>query len=204
MRNRIVALALSIGTLFLSQALMPNTASACSCGPDYSSPKRQLEKADTVFVAKVVEVRQERRPSSQGGSFTAHINVLEVESRWKGVTASTVTIVVATDYEDSNGRRTYTSCDRDNIFMIGARYLVYAYENDDGTYGVSLACGRTRLVGNADEDLKVLGKPISLAYQPNMPATGVSEHDLTLLAAIMTLILGIGFVLTSPTFRVKR
>ena len=204
MRNRIVAIALSIGYLFLSHALTPDTASACSCGPDYGSPKKQLEKADTVFIAKVVDVRQERRPSPQGGSFTAHINVLDVEAWWKGTTAPTVTIVVTTDYEDSNGRRTYTSCDRDNIFRIGARYLVYAYENGDGTYGVSLACGRTRLVGNADDDLKVLGKPISLADQPNMPTTGTSYQDFTLLAGIMTLFLGVGFVLTRPTFRVKR
>src|SRR5690606_30929204 len=41
-------------------------------------------------------------------------------------------------------------------FVVGRRYLVYAYRGDEGDLGDTM-CSRTRLVATADEDLAALG-----------------------------------------------
>ncbi len=43
-------------------------------------------------------------------------------------------------------------------FKSGENYLIYADENENGTYRVN-QCGRTRLLSEAEEDLKKLGEP---------------------------------------------
>jgi hypothetical protein len=76
-----------------------------------------------------------------------------VDSWWKG--KSTREVLIFTDRTVSeDGSQTITNCDFP--FEIGKRYLVYAFSDEKQLK--TNACTRTKEIGKAGEDLKILGK----------------------------------------------
>jgi len=119
--------------------LIPDCASACSCGGFEGSQREVVERAlshpGAVFSGEVVEVDK----GSQTSTVTLRVNEV-----WKG--PQTETIQVSTRSLDA-------ACGYP--FKEGQEYLVYA---DEGKQGLQVnACGPTKPLSEAQADLEVLG-----------------------------------------------
>jgi hypothetical protein len=141
--NQISRIAALLSAALLVALLAPATrlAYACSCAaPD--PPQLALEKAAAVFEGEVKSVDV---PAGTMISGNDPVTVLfDVRQVWKGPVAATLAAQTA---------RSDASCGYS--FLAGQAYLVYA-SGSELNLQVSL-CSRTRPVGDAAEDLAVLG-----------------------------------------------
>ena len=114
-------------------------ARSCTCEVfSDGSPRSEMHHAKAVFIGEVLEVRK-ATTAEQEDLFGPYIVRLRVERFWKGVKHSEV--LVETDL---------TGCGPH--FKVGQKYLVYGMRKQLHT-----GCTRTRLLDQADEELKALG-----------------------------------------------
>ncbi len=133
---------------------IPHVASACSCLPP-EPPKEALEKAEAVFVGRVLEVHEEG-----GGNMLARRRYrFEVSRFWKGELGETITVSSAVSSAACG--RSYTQDEQ---------YLIYASTDANGGGLVDFLCSRTRTLASADEDLAVLG-PAEVVQTPPTTTT---------------------------------
>ncbi len=127
--------------------VIPHVASACSCLPP-EPPKEALEKAEAVFVGRLVEVSEEG-----GGNMLARRRYqFEVSRYWKGELGKTTTLTSAVSS---------AACGRS--YAQDEEYLIYASVDANGGGLVDFLCSRTRTLASADEDLAVLGPGEAIA-----------------------------------------
>jgi hypothetical protein len=134
---------------FVGLLFAPSIAFACSCSlPPIGKTETQLiklerKKSQAVFSGKVIEIIAPKTASGEE-AWVAEVR-FKVMQTWKGVTTETVSVFTAN-----------ICCICDYNFDVGERYLVYAYSADDNL--ATSICRRTKLLSEAGEDLKVLGK----------------------------------------------
>ena len=126
--------------------LLPDCASACSCVLPQGSQKERAERAlsgsEAVFSGKVVEI--EKPPSGPGwSSGDLETDTFRVSEVWKGPQRATLEVKTPV---------WGMSCGYP--FEEGQEYLVYASGKQDLKVH---ACGTTKQLSKADEDLAVLG-----------------------------------------------
>ena len=126
--------------LGVSSFALTSEASACSCMR--LTPAEGLSSSQAVFTGEVVSV--EKNETTKFGGLEA---TLRVEDVWKGDIGAQVVVHTAA----SSAACGYN-------FVVGTKYLVYAYTDETDPMRVSL-CSRTAPVENAKEDLDSLGKP---------------------------------------------
>ena len=158
MRTTLLVLLATAGAAWLHFNVPP--ATACSCVA--LTPAQAFERADTVFVGKVVsfKVRSGLLGQSSVDPASAQFAVEEV---WKGPRQETLTIRTV---------RSEGSCGFN--FRDGLTYLVYARDGQTGL------CDRTALAIHAVEDLAALGdgwKPEPSDETVWAPTPEVSESD---------------------------
>jgi hypothetical protein len=121
--------------IVLCSFAIPYKGYCCSCiGPP--PPQTALQQAAAVFSGRVTEV------SAWGNGQRA---TLEVEKAWKGVRSTSVLI----------GTANTGACG--NLYVAGERYLVYADSRPSNKGLTTTACGRTRRLKDAQDDLQALG-----------------------------------------------
>lgn len=160
MRVKVFASLLVLLVLLSGEVSTAPTAHACSCFP--SPPQEALKQAEAVFVGRVGGVKQQRQPWKEGGTYLEHTITLGVESQWKGISSPQVSVVIVTDYIDSQGL-SVIGCEDHNLFVVGESFVVYAYrDNTDGKLHTHFVCGRTKALTAAKEDIAALGngKPV--------------------------------------------
>ncbi len=176
--------------------LLPsNCVYACSC-IEPESPQVQLQKSVAVFKGKVMNIN---RPTNIGEGFLNPVKVtFAVSESWKG--SSDKTLVVSTNPDGA-------SCGFS--FKQGQEYVVYA--NGTATELVTTICTRTRTIGDASEDLSVLGKgtvPVQDTAVTPAPTTATSKPEsgfnfpifIPLVIVGMSLFLGFGFFIFKFAF----
>ena len=115
-------------------------ANACSCGP--RTLDEEIKQSAAIFIGKVV-----RLEVTEVVDGISHVKVtIDVQRTFKGKPGRTVVMTT------SDG-----CCYCAPWFEIARTYLIYAFEEDDDSLGTS-TCSRTKLVAEAAEELKVLGK----------------------------------------------
>ena len=123
--------------------LLPDCASACTCAGFGGSPQqraeRMLDKSSAVFAGKVVDIDRDQK-GPLGGVDKVSFRVSEA---WKGPERETLELTT-----QSQG----IACGY--FFSEGREYLVYAYGKQDLKVD---ACGDTKQLSKADEDLALLG-----------------------------------------------
>lgn len=139
--KRTVLVILSFCLFLLSYA---SSVSACSC-VETPGVEAALEQSDAVFHGKVLDIRENTGKYRYG----RHV-LFEVMKTWKGIEDSQVIIKTGLGGGD---------CGFD--FQVGQEYVVYAYESE--MYGdekalVAIICSRTAEIGEAEEDLQILGE----------------------------------------------
>ena len=131
MRWSIVCSALLV--VFLADA---RPAAACTCAPN-PPPEEAFNDADIVFAGRVLEIN-----NSANEEYPVALDVrLWIERPFKGFFIETIIVRTARDG---------ASCGFH--FKQDERYLVYAYQVDDGPLHVSL-CSRTARLQDARADL---------------------------------------------------
>jgi len=118
---------------------------ACSCAPPPSAAQ-SLGQAGAVFSGKVLQVKRVKGGNGQDGQVEV---VFAVDASWKGAERRVMSVFTA-----SNS----AACGYG--FRRGRTYLVYAAESE-GRLATTI-CSRTKLLRDAQEDLKELGagKPV--------------------------------------------
>ena len=167
--------------------ILPKKAYACSCAnnPD---PKTALEKAEAVFVGKVIKVKQERKQQGVVGAIEyKDANLFEVDRAWKGVKQSQI-IVYDFGHDMSCGF----------VFEEGKSYLVYVYKTDNGELFTSY-CSRTAELSNAGEDLKLIGEGQEVDKQVNlegeMKRISNKDYDMEIFVGGIAVVLAIVFLI---------
>jgi hypothetical protein len=126
--------------LGLASIAQTSEAKACSCMR--LTPAEGLSSSQAVFTGEAVAI--EKNEATRFGGLEITLRVGEV---WKGAIEEQVKVHTAA----SSAACGYT-------FVIGTKYLVYAFSNETDPMRVSL-CSRTAPLENAKEDLDFLGKP---------------------------------------------
>jgi hypothetical protein len=143
---------LGIGLTALAGLMLVTTgeARACSCGPS-GPPCQNAFQVDAVFAATVrtiVALPDDDEPQIPPGSTriprTVRVEFTDVVA-YRGIQTPTVSVITA---------GTGPACGY--AFTPGKRYLVYANRTKDGKGLVTGICSRTRLLQDADEDLRFL------------------------------------------------
>ena len=116
--------------------VLSDVAEGCECGPP--SPCQALSSADAIVVALVRDISWVDTPDGHGMTVVV---TLAVERSFVGDASSVVL------------KSRFTSCSFP--FRTGERYMVYARQNDDGSYAASF-CSGTKLLAEAGEDLTFL------------------------------------------------
>lgn len=149
MRKIILSLFIVISLLFINTAIV----NACSCVQP-APPKESLEHSTAVFAGKVVDIDV---PSGLVISSADPVKVtFEVLEIWKGHDYKTLVLTTARDG---------ASCGYS--FKQNEEYIVYAYgEENKLSAGI---CSRTKLLTNAQEDLRELG-------EGNLPSNSSSGY----------------------------
>jgi hypothetical protein len=125
--------------------LLPDCASACSCGGD--APFQVLAKgadASAVFSGEVMNIEEGSSTRLYGMSVPSRRVTLQVSEVWKGPQTETLEVTTPRDG---------ATCGYN--FKEGQEYLVYAYGKEEALK-VDL-CSQTRPLSRADEHLRVLG-----------------------------------------------
>ncbi len=126
--------------LGVSSWALTNEATACSCMK--LTPAEGLSSSQAVFTGEAIAVEKNEATRFGGLEVT-----LRVEQVWKGTVEEQIQVHTA----GSSAACGYP-------FVVGTRYLVYAFSDETDPMRVSL-CSRTAPVENAKEDLDFLGKP---------------------------------------------
>jgi len=129
---------------------------ACSC-IEPPPPLEALAQSDAVFSGKVTVIGQ----NSDDFSIRFQFAVVDV---WKGVTTAETQVITATNS---------AACGFE--FQADERYLVYAYQDENGELNTNI-CTRTRLLEYAEDDIAALGQPI-LSF--NVPPDDEGESTTT-------------------------
>lgn len=133
--------------LFASLMFSPDPILACSCLPT-KSVAQELKQSTAVFTGKVIRIKRHK----QSENIFASVEVtFRVEKAWKGLKRKTITV-----FTSSNS----AACGYG--FRENQIYLVYANGNDEGKLSTGI-CSRTKMVKDAREDLKELGKGKAIA-----------------------------------------
>jgi len=143
MRKAIKTLQICFAVIVLSSSIFANTAlNTCSCALP-PGPRESLEHATAVFAGKVININV---LSGTSISSADPVEVtFEVSQIWKGPNYRTLAVITAI-----NG----VSCGFS--FKQNKEYIVYAYGEENGLS--TTICSRTKLLTNAQEDLKELGE----------------------------------------------
>ncbi len=148
MSRPLAALASVVLTVLGLVALLPDCASACSCG---DGSRQEIAKAalgsgsDAVFSGEVEVIDVERGPRAIGIFKERESSVvIQVSEVWKGPQHSTLEVHTLSD-----GAMCGYS------FKEGQEYLVYAYGKEE-PFKVDL-CSQTKLLSKAGANLAVLG-----------------------------------------------
>ncbi|KQW43639.1 MULTISPECIES: hypothetical protein [unclassified Roseateles] len=165
---------IATGLIVVALVAQPDTSFACSCV--HRSPERARDAAAAVFTGLVTAVTLDtkwidssaRRPGDcrtlisgdEDGVALCEQGQVAVRFRvfksWKGATANE--LIVRTDSQ-------VTACGVD--FRVGGIYLVYAVGEVGGALETS-RCLRTRVIGEAQGDIDVLGPPERDAFQQGL------------------------------------
>jgi hypothetical protein len=111
----------------------------CSC--EFAKPSKKLREAKAVFVGEVLEIRRNEKDK-----FADVAIRFKVERRWKGAKDLEITVVSARGI----------CCTCGLPVTVGTKYLIYAYETEEGQIETSL-CSSMPLE-RATEELTELGK----------------------------------------------
>jgi hypothetical protein len=131
--------------------LTPQTASACKCLR--LEPAAAAEQASAVFEGRVVEVADVANAPAQRRQVT--FRVVRV---WKGMQSEQAVLTTASES---------AACGID--FVRDQNYVVYA--SKDGDALTANSCSRTRVLADADDDIKVLG----MGWTPVDPNAGPKD-----------------------------
>ena len=176
-------------------ALLPDCASACSCGMVPSTPQETLSNSKAVFSGEVVEFDKPPPATTTiegtmmtilGGVGSEATVTLEVSEVWKGPRQQTAT--VTTEANSSVG------CGYP--FEEGQKYLVY----DSGESPSVSLCSETKPLSRATADLEALGDGAAPEPGGNLSDTsgGVSVGAMIGLAGLTV---AASFVLASRLLR---
>jgi hypothetical protein len=133
--------------------LWSQPAAACKCM--LLEPAAAAEQASAVFEGRVVELRDVAAAPMPRRQVT-----LRVVRVWKGMDGEQAVVTTASDS---------AACGID--FVRDQNYLVYAGKQD-GVLNAN-SCSRTRLIGDADDDVTVLG----MGWTPVDPKGGPGAND---------------------------
>ena len=137
----------------------PDPGYACSCAED-NTPAEELESSASVFMGRVVSVRQFDRGDGTW-STTDPTNIeFDVQTVWKGPAYETLYLTTP---------RSDASCGF--AFTEGVSYVVYSHDGSS----VSL-CSRTRELSRAAQDLDELGEGSIPTRGLAAPTPDLSEH----------------------------
>ena len=125
--------------LFAFVALSASAVYPCSC--EFAKPRKKLREAKAVFVGEVLEIGRNEKDK-----FADVAIKFKVETRWKGAKEPNITIVSARGI----------CCTCGLPVSAGTKYLIYAYETEEGQLETSL-CSSMPLE-RATEELTALGK----------------------------------------------
>lgn len=149
MRSTLLFIAIFCSTLLAAN----ETRAQCTCAPTYVniSAREEFNLAYAVFVAKVVAI--EKTPPDKNSHYVQTVT-FQVTRAWKHDLNSNFTI---TDRVDG--------CL--NSFQKNEEWLIYAYKKEDGTFETYCCCTRTRVLAQADDDLKTfVDDPPAKILQP--------------------------------------
>ena len=186
-----VSLALMLSVLwFLGN---PGQVHACSCAQP-GTPSEELEKFSAVFAGRVVSIRHSFDRDAASVSPEDRTTVgFEVSAVWKG-----------TVYEDMYITTPPTGGSCGFTFVEGEEYIVYAHDSayGDDSYTVGI-CSRTALLGQAQEDIDVLGEghapeSVTGGSAPEEPEdTAVDRARDVILAVAAPILALVGFVVNA-------
>lgn len=128
--------------LLLGIASVAQTSEARACSCMRLTPAEGLSSSQAVFSGEAVSIAKNESTKFGGLEIT-----LRVEQVWKGAVPEEVKVHTAA----SSAACGYT-------FVVGTKYLVYAFSDKTDPMRVSL-CSRTAPIENAKKDLEFLGKP---------------------------------------------
>ncbi|NIK75237.1 hypothetical protein FHS15_000335 [Paenibacillus castaneae] len=141
-RSSIILIAALLTLLIIS----PTKSNAWSCF-ESTEPKQLLERNDSVFIGKVIDISYENVGSINKKSRAT----FEIESSWKGNNANQVTVVTSVGSQ----------------FQQGDEYLVYAYQTTENNYlykyeagelATDSLCNGTKEISLAAYDIEQLDK----------------------------------------------
>jgi Carboxypeptidase regulatory-like domain len=151
-----------VGAALFTILLLSNNAYGCSCMGG-ETPCQAVGRASAVFVGTVTRVRTAPQPQPRNQQELDKLRGEEID--WTPRTfAFSVDVAFlgldGTEVEVATGRNG-ADCGYD--FVIGKRYLVYAYRSTQGNRLATGICSRTKPYEKADEDIKFLGTLPSLS-----------------------------------------
>jgi len=153
MRDTFVFIAI-FGSILLTAN---ETCAQCTCVPTYVNitARNEFNLAYAVFVGKVVAIKN--TPPDKNNQYVQTVT-FQVTRAWKHDVNSSLIITNRIE-----------GCI--NGFEKNEEWLVYAYKNQDGTLGTYCCCSRTRLLANADDDVKTFvdDPPAKILHQNTKP-----------------------------------
>lgn len=183
MKRKLVLLLTTLALLCSIQASSPAAVLACSCARP--APEEAFQYSEAVFSGKVIRAQKQKQSAMNGGSYAEWAYTFAVDSVWKGNRDSRITTYFTTDFMTADGW-TVTGCVSEG-FVEGQSYLVYAgkdrgagdfYDAQDRLLAGVDYCGRTGLLSDAPEDLRVLGpgtKPEQKSSWPGVWPSGSAD-----------------------------
>ncbi len=162
-------------SLVLLAIIMPEPAGACSCVPP-RTPGAEFDQASAVFSGRVLEQHELTLPNIENPVQVS----LQTYRVWKGTALSRIAI-----------RTGGGSASCGYPFQPGQEYLVYGFDyQGDLTTNI---CWRTRLLGNAGEDLAALGEGQTI-YTPSAIDAFLANWPIILLSLLGLILLIIAFI----------
>ena len=136
MRNLFRASLLFCLMIFATSVVYP-----CSC--DFMKPQKKLKEARAVFIGEVVEIGSNDKDKMLSVSIK-----FKVERYWKGIKEPYITVISAPGI----------CCTCGLAVKVGAKYLIYAFDFENGQIETSLCTSAALESERSTEELKVLGK----------------------------------------------
>jgi len=149
MRNTVLFIAI-FGSILLT---VTETRAQCTCAPKYVNitARDEFDLAYAVFVGKVVAIKKTLPDKNNHYVETV---TFEVTRAWKHDVNINLTLINAIQ-----------GCL--NGFEKDEEWLVYAYKNQNGSIGSYCCCSRTRILAQADDDLKTFAQdPLMKILRP--------------------------------------
>ena len=187
----VVSLALIVSVLWIFGN--PEQVYACSCAQP-GTPSEELGKFSAVFAGRVVSIRHSFDRDAASVSPEDRTTVgFEVSAVWKGTVREDMYITTP----PTGGSCGFT-------FVEGEEYIVYAHDSayGDDSYTVGI-CSRTALLGQAQEDIDVLGEghapeSVTGGSAPEEPEdTAVDRARDVILAVAAPILALVGFVVNA-------